>query len=220
VTLARDPAAFLSATDVIDSEDREIRALAAELAADTADEARTVRVLFDWVRDRIRYDMAPLLAERRDWTASATLERGYGFCQQKAVLLAALLRAGGIPAGIAIEALFDHKIPPHYAAFMGGQEIPLHGYTTVYLDGAWQRIDASLDSALCERKGYRLVEYSTGGDHLLPATDLAGRPHFEHLGETGQWPDVTDELVTETLDLAYLHDPEYRRVATGNGPPI
>ena len=62
-----------------------------------------MRLLFDHVRDEVAYEMAPRFDEGRDeWKASATLERGYGFCQQKAVALAALLRARGIPAGIVV----------------------------------------------------------------------------------------------------------------------
>ena len=65
-----------------------------------------MRLLFEYVRDEVAYEMAPRFDEGRDeWKASATLERGYGFCQQKAVALAALLRARGIPAGIVVQDL-------------------------------------------------------------------------------------------------------------------
>lgn len=220
MTVDLGPAAFLGATDVIDSDSTAIRTLADETAGDAVDEPSGVKALFDWVRDEIRYDMGPVLSDRHDWTASVTAQRGYGFCQQKAVLLAALLRARGIPAGIGIESLLDHKIPPHLAGRMGGQEIPLHGYTTAFVDGRWQRIDASLDSALCERKGYRLVEYAAGADQLLPSTDVAGKPHFDHLGESGQWADVPDKVVSRTLELPYLQDPSFLQMATRNGPQI
>lgn len=218
--IAQDPADFLGGTDVIDSDSAVIRSLADEIAGNAVDEPGTVKAIFDWVRDEIRYDMGPVLSDRRDWTASVTARRGYGFCQQKAVLLAALLRARGIPAGIAIESLLDHKIPPHFAAHLGGQEIPLHGYTTAFVDGLWQRIDATLDGALCQRKGYRLVEYTAGVDHLLPSTDLAGEPHFDHLGELGRWADVPDRIVSATLELPYLHDQTFLQMATRNGPQI
>lgn len=217
---AADLAEYLAATDVIDCGSPAVRELAKEITRDAGDEHARIKAMFDWVRDQIRYDMGPVLSSRRDWTASATIKRGYGFCQQKAVLLAALLRAGGFPAGFAVEALLDYKIPPHFAEYMGGQEIPVHGYTTVFVDGRWQRIDATLDRALCARKGYRLVEYSPNEDQLLPATDLAGQPHFVHLGEVGQWSDVPDEIVTATLALPYLSDPGYLRMATRHGPQI
>lgn len=220
MTIVRDPVVFLGATDVIDSDSKAVRSLAEEIAGDAVDEPSRVKMLFDWVRDEIRYDMGPVLSDRRDWTASLTVQRGYGFCQQKAVLLAALLRALGIPAGIGIESLLDHMIPPHFAEHMGGQEIPLHAYTTAFADGHWQRIDASLDRALCERKGYRLVEYAAGDDQLLPRTDVAGHPHFDHLGELGQWANVPDHIVCATLELPYLQDPRFLQMATRNDPPI
>lgn len=220
MTVALDPAACLDATSVIDSDTEVIRSLADTLAAGADDGPSTVKAIFDYVRDEIRYDMGPVLDERYDWRASTTVERGYGFCQQKAALVAALLRARGIPAGIGMETVLDHKIPPHLAEHIGGQELSPHGYTLAFVDGEWQRIDASLDAALCERKGYRVVEYTPEGDHLLPATDLAGKPHFDHVRAMGEWPDVPDEIVAETLALAYLRDPAFRQLATRNGPQI
>jgi len=210
----------LGSTDVIDAGHAQVAATAERVAGAAGSTADAVRLLFTWVRDEVAYDMAPDLAHRSDWLASATLRRGYGFCQQKAVLLAALLRAREIPAGIAVEAVIDYKIPARYAAFLGGRRIPLHGLTIVAVEGRWRRLDATLDRALCERRGYRTVEYEPDRDRLLPTTDLAGEPHFRHLRELGRWPDVPGHLVDETLRLGYLHDPEYRRVARRHGPPV
>lgn len=216
-TGAVDPAEALDSTDVVDSEHPAVRDLATRVTRGRED---GVAALFDWVRDEIRYDMGPILHDRSDWTASATVERGYGFCQQKAVLLAALLRATGVPAGVAAEKVFDHKIPPRFAEQMGGQEIPLHGYTVAFVDGAWRRLDATLDAALCERRGYRTVEYAPGADRVLPETDLAGKPHFVHLGEIGQWAEYPSEVIQQTMDLPYLRDPAFLEMATRNGPQL
>lgn len=218
MTAPLDPAASSAATDVIDSDHEAIRAMSAKLTACAADDADRVKTLFEWVRDEIRYDMGPVLSRRSDWTASLTLERGYGFCQQKAVLLAALLRAVEIPSGIGIEELLDHKIPAHFATYMGGQHIPLHGYTLAFVDGAWQRIDATLDSALCERKRYRVVQYAPGADRQLPATDLDGKPHVEHLAVLGEWSDLPDEIVSQTVALPYLQDTGFLKMASKHGP--
>ena len=103
---------------------------------------------------------------------------------------------------------------------MGGQVIPLHGYTVAFVDDVWQRIDATLDSTLCDRKGYRVVEYAPRVDRLLPPTDRAGLPHFVHLRELGQWLDVQDEIVERTIGLPYLHDPVFLEMATRNGPQL
>lgn len=192
--------------------------MAARIVGAATDDAGRVEALFTWVRDNITYDMGPVLTDRVDWSASSTLARGYGFCQQKAILFAALLRSVSIPSGLGIEAIFDHKIPPHFAAYMGGRLIPLHGYTLVLLDGSWQRLDATLDTALCERKGYRVVQFVPGIDQLLPATDIHSQPHIDHIDVVGEWSDLPDDIVTATLDLPYLHDDSYRRMATKHGP--
>ncbi len=210
----------LGPTDVMDCEHPAIRRTVEELTAHAADEVEAARALFDFVRDDIRYDMGPILSERADWTASRTLERGYGFCQQKAVLLATLLRCRGIAAGVGMEVVQDAKIPPRLAAHIGSQELDPHGYTTVRLAGQWQRVDASLDSGLCDRKGYRRVEFVPGADCLLPATDRAGHPHFEHVRRHGEWPDMPEDVVTATLELDYLRNPEFRQLATRHGPSI
>lgn len=215
-----DPADCVDATSVIDSDSDCIRALADELAADAADDANAVRAMFDYVRDEIVYHMAPAVTERQDWRASDTVQRGYGFCHQKAVVLAALVRARGIPSALGMETLLDHKIPPHLVELIGSQELSPHGYTLVFVNGRWQRVDASLDSTLCAAKGYRVVEYAPGSDQLLPATDVSGKPHFDHVRPLGEWSDLPDEIVSDVLELGYLRDAGFVDMATRNGPSI
>ena len=205
------------ATDVIEADAPAIRELADRIAG-SAEGAEAARLLFDWVRDEIGYDMAPEIQGREDWCATATLERGRGFCQQKAVLLAALLRARDIPAGVVLQDLLDHKIPPPYVALIGSQRLELHGLTCAFLDGRWVRLDPTLPRAFVERKRYRLVEFDGEGDAVLAETDLDGEPHFEVLEELGTWPDLPDEVVEQVLGLEWLHSDEYKRVARRQGP--
>lgn len=212
------PEAALGATELIDADAPLVRETAERVAGD-AEGVEAVRRLFEHVRDRIAYEMAPDFEDGRlAWKASATLERGYGFCQQKAVALAALLRAREIPAGIVVQDLQDHKIPPHYVEFIGSQRIEVHGLTCVYVNGRWMRLDATLPRALCEKKGYRLVEFDGSGDAVLPATDVDGEPHFDILAELGTWADMPDEVVERTLAFDYLGRPEYARMARRHGP--
>jgi transglutaminase-like putative cysteine protease len=194
-------------------------AAAAERVAGRAAGAAAAGALFEWVRDEIAYDMAPDVSDRSAWVAADTLDRGYGFCQQKALLLAALLRARGIPAGICVVDLYDHKIPDRYLAFLGDRRLPFHGLAVAHLGGAWRRLDPTLPRALCERKGYRLVEFRPDGDCELPRTDLAGEPHFDVLAEIGTWSDIPEEVIAGTLAVDYLHDERYRAHVHRHGPP-
>jgi transglutaminase-like putative cysteine protease len=211
------PEEALGATDVIEAEAPAIRELADRIAG-TAEGTEAACLLFEWVRDEIRYDMAPDVEGREDWCATGTLERGQGFCQQKAVLLASLLRARGIPAGVVLQDLLDHKIPPAYVELIGSQRLELHGLTCAFLDGRWVRLDPTLPRAFVEKKRYRLVEFDGENDAVLALTDLDGRPHFEVLEELGTWPDLPDEVVEKVLDLGWLHSDEYKRVARRQGP--
>jgi transglutaminase-like putative cysteine protease len=212
------PEEAMGSTHLIDSAMPLVRETAARVAGDS-EGAEAVRLLFEHVRDEVAYEMAPTFDEGRDeWRASATLERGYGFCQQKAVALAALLRARGVPAGIVVQDLQDHKIPPHYVEFIGSQRLEMHGLTCAFVDGAWVRLDATLPRALCDRKRYRLVEYDGRGDAVLPGTDLDGEPHFDVVEELGTWPDMPEEIVERALALEWLRRPEYVQMARRHGP--
>jgi transglutaminase-like putative cysteine protease len=213
------PVDGLAATDVIDSDHPVVRETAERVAGGSTGAEAAAR-LFDYVRDEIRYDMTPVLDQRKDWTASATIERGYGFCQQKAVVLAALLRAADVPSGVGFEDLLDHKIPPAYVELIGSQVLPFHGFTLVQVDGEWQRVDATLDRALCDRKNYRLVEFESGRDCLLPATDCEGQPHFEHLAELALSADVPDQVIDGVLALDYLRAESWRELGRRTGPAM
>ena len=112
-----------------------IRRLAAELADGTTDVEQVAERCFEWVRDRIRhsvdYQMNPVTCR-----ASDVLLHGTGYCYAKSHLLAALLRANGIPAGLCYQRLTvaDGGDGPPYC---------LHGLNAVYLPRhGWYRIDA------------------------------------------------------------------------------
>lgn len=188
-------------TDVIDSDDDLVQSTAREIVQGCDDPVEKARRLFYFVRDEIEYNFAPLLRSRQDWKASLTLKRGDGFCQQKAVLYAALARAVGVPAQIAFQHLKDHKlIGTRYEPYMPGGVLPFHGLTVLYIGGEWLWEDATLDAGLCNRRGYRLVEFSPEEDALLPATDLKGRPHFEFLGSFGPYPNLPKEVSDAFID--------------------
>jgi transglutaminase-like putative cysteine protease len=62
-------------------------------------------------------------------TANEVLEHRVGLCYAKSHLLAALLRAEGIPTGLC------------YQRLVHGEGHVLHGLVAIYLDGTWHRQD-------------------------------------------------------------------------------
>ncbi|MBB5191747.1 transglutaminase-like putative cysteine protease [Silvimonas terrae] len=124
---------YLTSSKYIDFEDAEITALAAELAQGATSEHELVRRCFGFVRDEIRHS-ADFKLNPVTCKASDVLRHRTGFCYAKSHLLAALLRANGIPTGLCYQRLSVHDSGPAYC---------FHGLNAVYLQNiGWYRIDA------------------------------------------------------------------------------
>jgi len=123
---------FLASTPIVNWQDPAVRRKAEELAV-LDDPVQTARACFDFVRDQIKhsrdFEMDPATCR-----ASDVLLHGTGYCYAKSHLLAALLRANGLPAGLCYQRLSIGDFGPPYS---------LHGYNAVELPGfGWYRIDA------------------------------------------------------------------------------
>lgn len=122
---------YLENSEHIDWQHPAVLAQAARLAGG-AQEA-VARRCFEFVRDTIKhsldYRLNPVTCK-----ASDVLLHGTGYCYAKSHLLAALLRAHRIPAGLCYQRL---KIEP------GGALYSLHGLNAVHLAPyGWYRIDS------------------------------------------------------------------------------
>ncbi|MEF3117187.1 transglutaminase domain-containing protein [Streptomyces chrestomyceticus] len=96
--------AYLVADDVIDHEHAVVRGIARRLRSATSDAYSYAEAAFTHVRDTIPHS-ADSGDPRVTWRASDVLEQRTGICFAKAHALAALLRAGGIPAALCYQKL-------------------------------------------------------------------------------------------------------------------
>ncbi|WP_103351113.1 transglutaminase family protein [Amycolatopsis sp. CA-128772] len=115
---------YLAADAVVDHGHPAIRALAGTLRPAGDDPAARAEAAFLFVRDEVEH-VIDAGDPRVTWRASDVLRERVGICHAKAHLLAALLRAQGIPAGFCYQELSA-----------------LHGLNAVYLHGRWSRLDA------------------------------------------------------------------------------
>jgi hypothetical protein len=122
---------FLMSTNVIDWRHPAVLAQAERLGGQ-GDAVEIAGRCFEWVRDEIEHCMD---FGRPDVTCNASdvLAHGTGFCYAKSHLLAALLRANGIPTGFSYQRLsLDGAGPPFC----------LHGLNAVWLEQfGWYRMD-------------------------------------------------------------------------------
>lgn len=124
---------FLAATKIIDWDHPDVLARARALAEGGNSVEITVKRCFEWVRDEIKHSRDYQLQEV-SCTASEVLHAGSGYCYAKTHLLAALLRANGIPAGLCYQRLSRDDNGPPFC---------LHGLNAVFLPSfGWYRIDA------------------------------------------------------------------------------
>ena len=122
---------FLESSKYLDWENPAILKLAHKLSE--KNEIATAKNCYEWVRDNIKhswdYKLDPVTCK-----ASDVLKHGTGYCFAKSHLLAALLRANKIPAGLCYQRLSINE---------DGAPYSLHGLNAVYLkDFGWYRIDA------------------------------------------------------------------------------
>jgi transglutaminase-like putative cysteine protease len=163
--------AYLQPSEIIDCDHPAIRELAGQLAFPGGSLA-TAKRCFEWVRDEIRhscdFQQGPVTCR-----ASDVLQHRTGYCYAKSHLLAALLRANQIPAGLCYQRLSIDDLGAPYS---------LHGFNAIHLPiHGWYRVDS---------RGNR------------PGIDAQFMPPVERLAFPLQYADEfeIEEILTEPLD--------------------
>ncbi len=123
---------YLKSTDIIDWKNKLIKEKAASLSKGIEEKNKIAEICFTFVRDEILHSSDH---QRNPVTlrASEVLEHHTGYCYAKSHLLAALLRANGIPAGLCYQRLQLSDQPGTWC---------LHGLNAIYLENfGWYRVD-------------------------------------------------------------------------------
>lgn len=110
---------YLISDAIVDWQTPTVRHKAQELTRPLSNEIDKTRCLYEWVRDTIPHTNDAGL-DVVTCTASEVLRHGTGICFAKSHLLAALLRANGIPAGFCYQVL---RLNPPV-----NNELVLHGF--------------------------------------------------------------------------------------------
>lgn len=168
---------YLASTGYIDWQQPAVLEKALSLSEGLSSEDAIAKACFEFVRDEIKhswdYQINPVTCK-----ASDVLEQGSGYCYAKSHLLAALLRANKIPAGLCYQRLTISGDQPPFC---------LHGLNAVYLkDHGWYRIDA------------RGNKEGTNADFCPPKEQLAFPIISE--GET-DLPEIWSEPLAVVVDV-------------------
>ena len=184
---------FLESTDVIDWRHQDVLARAQILRQGSSNPVETARRSFEWVRDEIKhsadYCLTPVTC-----AASEVLRHGSGYCYAKSHLLAALLRANGLPAGFCYQRL---------SLDGGGAPYCLHGLNAVWLPAVgWYRIDPR------GNRGHINAQFTPPVEQLAFSTNAAGEADLPEIW-TDPLPAVVNALRAHvTTDTLSRHLPD------------
>ena len=194
----------LTNSAIFDFDNQLIQSKIGQLKANGRDPWNKTKQVFDFVRDNIVYDFAPEIIGLSSWYASVILKKGFGFCHQKAIVLTTLLRSIEIPTCLVFQNLKDHiLLNTRFKDLLPGGFLPLHALVAVNISDKWYRLDATLDSNLCNKKGYHIPQIEFGKEILLPTYTLDGRQHFsieKELGYFENYPEAFRALLLENID--------------------
>lgn len=151
---------YLLPSQYIDWDHPAVKNKAEELSADLCTDIDIAKACFSFVRDEIKhsndFQLNPVTVK-----ASDVLLHKTGYCYAKSHLLAALLRANHIPAGLCYQRLTIEDDKPPFC---------LHGLNAVYLEKfGWYRIDArgnkqNVNAQFCPPKEQLAFEIISKGE--------------------------------------------------------
>jgi transglutaminase-like putative cysteine protease len=203
--------ATLAPTALIDSDHPAVKAFVHEHGRGDSDREVAV-ALYLAVRDRFRYDPYRVDLSPQGMRASRVIEAGHGWCVPKAALLAAACRAAGIAARVGYADVRNHLSTERMRQVMQTDLFVWHGYTDVWLEGAWHKATPAFNLSLCERFGLLPLEWDGRSDSLYHPHDREGRRHMEYVNHRG----VHDEVPLADIVRDFVQTyPGWRPTALG-----
>lgn len=187
-----------------------------DLPADAIDRDKAIR-LFEAVRDGIRYDPYCFALDEDSYRASRIAGAEAAFCVPKAILLAACLRAAGIPAALGFADVRNHLNTPKLQELMGTDLFIYHGYVQLWLDDEVYKVTPAFNIELCERFGVKPLVFDGHHDALFHEFDEKNNRHMEYVNDRGLFFDAP---ITEFLSVfreTYPQLEEFNRVRIANG---
>jgi|SRR5690554_882173 len=193
----------LKATEFIDSDSSAIILFAEEVIAGEQDQKKQAIKLYYAVRDRIRYDPYRIQFTKSGLKASTILAQGYGYCVAKAILLAALGRAAGIPSRLGFADVKNHLSSDKLKQMMQSDIFAWHGYTEFYLDDRWVKATPAFNQSLCDKAGIKTLDFDGINDSIFHEFDQAGNQHMEYLKDHGQFDDLPFQTLIDAFKEYY-----------------
>jgi len=194
---------YLEPTYFIDSDHPSVQELAHSIESPSFDLQKIAIDLYYKVRDSYRYNPYKIAVGKADFKASAVIQRGYGYCVTKALLLVAVWRARKIPARPGFADVRNHLSSPRLTEAMGTDVFYYHGYAEAYLNGKWVKATPAFDARLCKRAKVLPLEFDGKHDSIFQPLNAEGKRHMEYLRDHGAYADLPYEEMLKVYHEKY-----------------
>jgi transglutaminase-like putative cysteine protease len=194
----------IAATPFIDSDHPDVIAFAREVTAGATTDRERASRLFVAVREQLRYDPYTISFDPAEYRASTLLHRERAYCIPKAVLLAAVARAVGIPAWLGFSDVLNHLTSEKLRRTLNNHDVYVwHGYTALQLDGKIVKATPAFNAALCERFGVPALDFDGVHDALLQPFDGQGRVYMEYKADRGLFDELPLARILDDFRAIY-----------------
>ncbi|MBC7900679.1 MAG: transglutaminase domain-containing protein [Saprospiraceae bacterium] len=196
---------YLERTDFLDFDAKSVREFADLHTVDSRNDTEKAVKLYYAVRDGFQYDPYVLDLRREGLRASTLLTKTRGYCVEKAVLLAACVRAVGIPSRLSFYIVRNHIATNRLEKILEKNYLVFHGAAEIYLNGKWLKTTPAFDKRLCDFLGVEPIEFDGTADSIFQEFDKSGKVFMEYLHEYGDFDDLPYEKYLDELKSHYPH---------------
>ena len=161
--------------------------------------------LYVAVRDGWRYDPMKIDLRKEVLKASHLFTRNHGYCVEKAVLLAAVGRAAGIPARLGFAHVTNHLGTSKLEELLKTDRLVFHGFTEFFLEDKWVKATPAFNKELCDRLGVDALEFTGREDSVFQENTASGQRFMEYLHDYGLFDDLPYDLYVSELEKHYPH---------------
>jgi transglutaminase-like putative cysteine protease len=198
---------YLSPARFIDSGHPTIIAFARQHTSHATNDEQKATRLFEAVRDGFYYDPYRIDLAREAFIASNILKRERAYCIEKAIVLAAVLRAAGLPARLYFGNVRNHIATEKFTEYLKTDVMVFHGSAEVFLHKKWIKLTPAFNKSLCEKLNVDPLVFNGTDDAIFQQFDRSHHEFMEYLEDYGSFNDLPYSLLIREFKRFYGHIP-------------
>ncbi len=196
---------YLRPTKFIDFNEPEVQEFVNSCISVDCDTNENMIRLYYKVRDSIIYNTYDFFLKTPFFKASSTIKRGFGFCIPKAILLATVARAIGVPSRLSFVDVTNHIASEKILERLQTNIFVFHSYTDLYLNGKWVKATSVFNKEMCKKFDVEPLDFDGKNDSLFQQFDKKGNKYMEYLFDHGTFDDLPYGKMLNSFKNAYPH---------------